>query len=53
MASGAVATFLTFYITEEFMIFSTAMVGSYMTIRGLSLYTGGFPNELTIADEIK
>lgn len=49
---AAIATFLTFKKSDEFMIFSTAMIGSYLLIRGTSLYTGGYPNEFMIAQEV-
>lgn len=31
----------------------TSFLGAYGVVRGISLYAGGFPNEATIADEIK
>ena len=31
----------------------TSFIGSYGIVRGISLYAGGFPNELTISDQIK
>ena len=31
-------------------IFSTALIGAYAVIRGISIFVGGFPNETTIAD---
>ena len=31
----------------------TSFVGAYGFWRGISLFAGGFPNEFTIADEIK
>lgn len=38
---------------QAIMIFSTAFIGSYMVVRGLSLFIGGFPSESTIIDIAK
>lgn len=34
-----------FCLDKEAVILSTALVGSYFVIRGISVYAGGFPNE--------
>ena len=44
---------ITYKKSDQFMIFTTAMIGSYLFVRGISLYAGGFPNEFTIAQQIK
>jgi hypothetical protein len=32
------------------ILLSTSLVGSYLTVRGVSLFAGGFPNEYTLID---
>lgn len=31
----------------------TSFAGAYMLVRGVSLYAGGFPNEFTLAEQLK
>jgi hypothetical protein len=31
----------------------TGVIGSYMVVRGISLYAGGFPDEMNLQEEIK
>jgi len=31
----------------------TGIIGSYMIVRGISLYAGGFPDEMNLQEEIK
>lgn len=50
---GIVAACLTFCLYEHVLINMTAFGGAYMAVRGVSLYAGGFPNEFTLADQIK
>ena len=38
---------------EHVIINMTAFGGAYMLIRGISFYAGGFPNEFTLADQLK
>ena len=45
-------TVLTFKMSDQFMIFSTALMGSYMLVRGVSLYAGGYPNEFEMMQEL-
>jgi len=40
---SAVLSWIFYY---HVVILSTAFIGSYVLVRGVSLYTGGFPNEL-------
>lgn len=39
---------LTFKYSEEVIVMSTSLVGSYMVIRPISWIFGGFPNEFTL-----
>lgn len=48
-----VAAFFTAHYLEEMIIFSTALIGSYMIARGISLYAGKFPNEFQLHDLTK
>ena len=34
------------------MIFGTSLIGSYMAVRGVSLFAGNFPNEITLFSEL-
>lgn len=38
---------------DDIVIISTALIGSYAFVRGLSLLIGGFPNEFTLYQEIQ
>jgi uncharacterized membrane protein len=53
VALALIFTLITFKGSDQFMIFSTALFGSYMMVRGISLYAGGYPNEFEIMEEIK
>jgi len=44
---------LAFVFFEPVVITATAFSGSYMFVRGLSLWIGGFPNEFTLAEALK
>lgn len=35
------------FTSEYIKIFSTSMIGAYCMVRGVTCYTGGFPNEFT------
>ena len=48
-----VAAGLSFVLRSHILIISTAFVGSYGFIRGISFYAGGYPNEFTLYDRIK
>ena len=53
VACAATAAILSFFLYEHVLIMTTSFAGSYMLVRGISFYAGGFPNELTLADQIK
>eukprot|EP00355_Strombidium_rassoulzadegani_P009221 CAMPEP_0168617554 /NCGR_PEP_ID=MMETSP0449_2-20121227/5601_1 /TAXON_ID=1082188 /ORGANISM="Strombidium rassoulzadegani, Strain ras09" /LENGTH=207 /DNA_ID=CAMNT_0008658371 /DNA_START=774 /DNA_END=1393 /DNA_ORIENTATION=+ len=46
-----VMALLTFKKREHVMILSTCVLGSYLIVRGVSLYAGGFPNEFEFTKE--
>lgn len=52
VALAIVFTILTFKLDNQFMIFTTALMGSYMLVRGVSLYAGGYPNEFELMQEL-
>ena len=35
------------------IIIATSFMGSYAIVRGVSLYAGGFPSEISLHDEIQ
>jgi len=41
---------LSYFFADYILITCTSFVGGYLTIRGISLYAGGFPNEQLIKD---
>ena len=45
--------FLAYRYYEYVLIFSTAILGSYFFIRGISLLAGGFPSEMDLLEQIK
>lgn len=45
--------FLAFKVEKYVVIGVTGIVGSYMIVRGISLYAGGFPNEMALGKEIE
>ena len=49
IACAIAAVVLTFYWLEPVLIITTSFSGSYMFVRGISLYAGGFPNEFILA----
>ena len=49
---GALGFLFTFYTEKKAIIILTAFIGSYSLIRGISLYAGGFPNEIDLARQI-
>jgi len=44
---------LAFFFLEPVVITATSFSGSYLFVRGISLYAGGFPNEFTLAEALK
>ena len=49
---AVVAAILSFFIYEHVLIIMTSFGGSYMLVRGVSLYAGGFPNEFTLVEQL-
>ena len=45
--------FLAFKVEKLVVIAVTGIVGAYMIVRGISLYAGGFPNEMALGKEIE
>jgi len=41
-----------FWKYKLFLMFSTAFIGSYLDVRGVSLFVGGYPNEFTMIHQI-
>lgn len=44
---------LTFYLFEHTLIVGSAVFGGYALMRGLSVFIGGFPNEILLYSEIE
>ena len=45
---GAAAAVAAFFWRLAIIIIATSLIGSYFSIRGLSLFIGGYPNEITL-----
>ena len=41
---------VSFFFKKFIIIFATSFIGSYCFIRGISLFAGGFPDEITVMD---
>lgn len=50
---GIVFGLLGYFLYNHAVILSTSIIGSYMVIRGISMYAGHFPNEQIILERIK
>jgi hypothetical protein len=50
---AAVLGVLVFVTYNHAVILSTSLIGSYLFVRGISLYAGGYPNEYLLINEIK
>lgn len=48
-----ILAFFAFKVEKLVVIAVTGFVGSYMIVRGISLYAGGFPNEMALGKEIE
>ena len=48
VGAGILFGLLTLVIEDYVIMFCTSFIGSYFLIRGISLYTGGFPYESQI-----
>lgn len=51
-ACALVAAILAWFLFNHAIIISTALIGSYFTMRGVGLYAGGFPNEYVLMEMI-
>ena len=52
VACALVAAILAWFLFNHAIIISTALIGSYFTMRGVGLYAGGFPNEYVLMEMI-
>jgi len=52
LGCGIAVGFLAFFVEKAVIIIVTSFVGSYGVIRGISMYAGGFPNEMQLKQEI-
>jgi drug/metabolite transporter (DMT)-like permease len=50
---GVVAGIIGYFLYNHAIIIATGIIGSYLFIRGISLYAGGYPNEVVIIEKIK
>jgi len=51
--SAAVFAIAAYVMYQYIVIFSTSLIGAYATIRGISMYAGGFPDESLVITLIK
>lgn len=49
---GLIFAVIAFWQYKKVQILGTCMIGSYLFIRGFSLFIGGYPNEFTLIDDI-
>ena len=45
--------FISFKLSKHLIIITTSLIGSYLTVRGLSFYLGHFPSESVLIELIK
>ena len=50
---GLVFGLVAFWKYRQVLIFGTAFMGSYLFVRGFSLFFGGYPNEFTLIEKMK
>ena len=50
---AVVAGILGFIFFNQALIVSTSLVGSYLAMRGIGLYAGGFPNEYVLINQLE
>ena len=50
---AVVCAFFAFKSEKLVIMCATAHIGAYLTIRGISMYAGGFPNEASLHSELK
>jgi hypothetical protein len=48
-----IGIFLIIFMVKQIMIVATSLIGSYIIIKGISLYAGRFPNEEVIFEMLK
>ena len=53
ISCGVITGVLNLFLFNHAVILATSVAGSYLFIRGISMYAGGFPSEFEIADMIK
>lgn len=54
LVAGAIAFFfIAVKVEKTFVILLTAFIGAYASVRGISLYVGGFPSETEFHDELE
>ena len=41
---------IAFFFKKFIVIFATSLIGSYCIVRGISLFAGKFPDEITVID---
>jgi uncharacterized membrane protein HdeD (DUF308 family) len=49
---GVAGALLTYKFFDMFAIISTSLIGAYALVRGVSTFAGGFPNEMTLMDQL-
>ena len=52
IAAGLVGALLTVWLAEWIIMIASAFFGSYLAVRGVSFYAGGFPSETSIVHMI-
>lgn len=53
VAFALISASLSCCLFDHLLIITTAFVGAYAFVRGISMYAGGYPNEFTLVDLIK
>lgn len=53
VACAIVAAFFAFKTEKLVIMLATALLGAYLSIRGISMYAGGFPNESALHAELQ
>jgi hypothetical protein len=53
VACAGICALASLWAYDHVLIISTAISGSYMFVRGISMYAGGYPNEATLETLIK
>ena len=52
-ACAVVCAFFAFKTEKLVIMLATALIGAYLSIRGISMYAGGFPNESSLHAELQ